>query len=425
MTLDKLHELFLEYPNICTDSRKITKDCLFFALKGPNFNGNRFAKEALEKGTAYTIIDEEEYNVSDRNILVEDALGTLQKLATFHRNFCSARVISLTGSNGKTTTKELITAVLSKKYRTVSTQGNLNNHIGVPLTLLSIKADTEIAIVEMGANHQGEIAFLSSIAQPDFGYITNFGKAHLEGCGGVEGVIKGKSELYKYITSNDKHVFLNADDPIQMEKLAKYPKKIGFSSKNHQYYTISLVETNPTIVLEMEGVRCHTQLVGAYNFPNCCAAILMGKYFGVPLEDIKDAIESYRSENNRSQVMEHRGFNIVLDAYNANPTSMKAALQHFQTVEGNSKLLILGDMFELGTDAAKEHQEIADFCNTLGFSQVFLVGENFNRVNTAFTKFKTFDSLRDFLSTNLIKERSLLIKGSRGMALERVLDLLE
>ncbi len=425
MTLDELHKLFLEYPNICTDSRKITKNCLFFALKGPNFNGNAFAQEAIQKGAAYAIIDEEEHKVSDRCILFEDVLETLQKLATYHRHHCNARVISLTGSNGKTTTKELINAVLSKKYRTVSTQGNLNNHIGVPLTLLTITPDTEMAIVEMGANHQGEIALLSSIAQPDFGYITNFGKAHLEGFGGVEGVIKGKSELYRYITDNDKHVFLNADDPIQMEKLAAYTKKIGFSAGNHKYYTISLIESSPHIVLEMEKVRCHTQLVGAYNFPNCCAAILMGKYFGVPLTDIKDAIESYRPENNRSQVINRNGFTIILDAYNANPTSMKAALEHFKTVQGGSKLMILGDMFELGEDAEKEHQEIADFCRSLGFSHVLLVGENFERVRTSYTRFKTFDDLKLHLSTNPVKEKNVLIKGSRGMALERVLDLLQ
>ncbi len=380
--------------------------------------------EALNKGAAYAIIDEEDYKDSDKCILVGNVLETLQKLATYHRHHCNARVISLTGSNGKTTTKELINAVLSKKYRTVSTQGNLNNHIGVPLTLLTITVDTEMAIVEMGANHQGEIAFLSNIAQPDFGYITNFGKAHLEGFGGVEGVIKGKSELYKYITNNDKHVFLNADNPIQAEKLANYTKKIGFSTSNHQYYNISLLESNPHVSLEMEGIRCNTQLVGEYNFPNCCVAILIGKYFGVPLEDIKEAIEAYKPENNRSQIVERNGLKIVLDAYNANPTSMEAALKHFQTIKSNSKLLILGDMFELGKDADQEHQHIADLSKTLGFSNVFLVGENFNQVNTDFTTFPSFDALRNHLIQNPINEERVLIKGSRGMALERVLDLL-
>ncbi|NAY92862.1 UDP-N-acetylmuramoyl-tripeptide--D-alanyl-D-alanine ligase [Muricauda sp. JGD-17] len=424
MTLDKLHALFLEHPDICTDSRRVTHNCLFFALKGPNFNGNEYAKEALDKGAAYAIVDEAAYKISDRCILFEDALETLQKLAVFHRNYSKAKIIALTGSNGKTTTKELINAVLSKKYRTVSTQGNLNNHIGVPLTLLSIKADTEIAIVEMGANHQGEIAFLSNIVQPDFGYITNFGKAHLEGFGGVEGVIKGKSELYNYLLSNDKHVFLNADDPIQIEKLDSYVKKIGFSTENPQYYIISLIETNPHVVLEMEGVQCRTKLVGQYNFSNCCAAVMMGKYFNVPLEDIKAAIESYIPENNRSQVIERNGLVIILDAYNANPTSMKAALEHFKIIKSDDKFLILGDMFELGEDADKEHQEIADFCEASGFPNVFLIGENFNKVRTSFKKFNTFDSLKNYLSSNPIKHASLLIKGSRGMALERVLDVL-
>lgn len=227
MKITELYQIFLKHSEVSTDTRKINPDCLFFALKGPNFNGNEFANKALEKGAAYAIIDEVEFKVSDKCILVDNVLDTLQKLATYHRNQCSAKIISLTGSNGKTTTKELIFSVLSKKYKSIATQGNLNNHIGVPLTLLSIKNDTEIAVVEMGANHQKEIAFLSSIAQPDFGYITNFGKAHLEGFGGVEGVIKGKSELYDYLTAQDKYIFMNADDPIQLEKLGTYAKKIG------------------------------------------------------------------------------------------------------------------------------------------------------------------------------------------------------
>ena len=237
MNLEKLHQLFLAHPNVSTDTRKIEKDCIFFALKGPNFNGNTFAKEALSKGAAYVVIDEEDFFIGEQTLLVNNVLETLQQLGTYHRNYCDAKVISLTGSNGKTTTKELILTVLSKKYNTIATQGNLNNHIGVPLTLLSITKETEIAIIEMGANHQKEIAFLSQLSQPDYGYITNFGKAHLEGFGGVEGVIKGKSELYEYLLANDKHVFLNADDPIQKEKLGSYIKKIGFSKEDKTYYT--------------------------------------------------------------------------------------------------------------------------------------------------------------------------------------------
>lgn len=424
MTLEQLHAIFLAHPTVSTDTRKITENCLFFALKGPNFNGNSFANEALEKGAAYSIIDEKEHQTSERCLLVNDVLETLQKLATYHRNYSNAQIISLTGSNGKTTTKELIYAVLSKKYRTIATQGNLNNHIGVPLTLLSIKEDTEMAIVEMGANHQKEIAFLSQIAQPNFGYITNFGKAHLEGFGGVEGVIKGKSELYDYLMGNDEHVFMNADDAIQMEKLATYVKKIGFSAENPQYYNIALLASNPFVSIEVENLKIHTQLIGEYNFTNCCAAILMGKYFNVPLEDIKEAIESYAPQNNRSQIMEKNGLKIILDAYNANPSSMKVALENFKTMEGGYKTLILGDMFELGVDAAKEHQAIADLAEGFGFTKVLLVGENFFETKTLFKRFKNYEDFEVSLKEHPITEGTLLIKGSRGMALERVLDLL-
>ncbi len=424
MTMKELHALFLEHPHICTDTRKITENCLFFALKGPNFNGNAFAKDALDKGAAYAIIDEEEFKTSDRFLLFEDVLTTLQQLATFHRNYSRARIVSLTGSNGKTTTKELINAVLSKKYSTIATRGNLNNHIGVPLTLLSIKEDTEIAIVEMGANHKKEIEFLCSIAQPDFGYITNFGKAHLEGFGGVEGVIQGKSELYDYLIGHDKYVFLNADDDIQKEKLANYTKKMGFSTSDHQFYNIKFLGADPYVSLEVEGIEIQTQLVGKYNFPNCCAAILMGKYFNVAIEDIKSAIEGYRPENNRSQLLSKNGFDIILDAYNANPTSMKAALENFNLMKAKRKTLIIGDMFELGSTAAEEHQAIANFANELQFDETYLVGENFYATKTSLNKFKSFDALKEHLIKNPLEKASMLIKGSRGMALERVLEVL-
>ncbi|WP_190809687.1 UDP-N-acetylmuramoyl-tripeptide--D-alanyl-D-alanine ligase [Flagellimonas sp. S3867] len=424
MTLEQLHAIFLLHPTVCTDTRKITKDCLFFALKGPNFNGNEFAQQALENGAAYAIVDEAEHKTSANCILVKDVLETLQNLATFHRNYCNARIISLTGSNGKTTTKELIYAVLSKKYKTVATHGNLNNHIGVPLTLLSIKPDTELAIVEMGANHKGEIAFLCDIAQPDFGYITNFGKAHLEGFGGIEGVIEGKSELYQYLIPNKKYIFLNADDPIQLEKLASYIKKIGFSINNPEYFNIKLMGADPFVVIEVEDSKISTQLIGGYNFPNCCAAITMGKYFNVPLEEIKSALEYYIPANNRSQIIEKKGFKIILDAYNANPSSMKVALDNFKNMRGAKKALILGDMFELGTEAQVEHQAIADLAHDLGFSTVFLVGGNFYKTQSTFKKFESFTDLKKHLESNPLPNSSLLIKGSRGMALERVLEFL-
>lgn len=424
MTIEELHALFLAYPKICTDTRKISENCLFFALKGPNFNGNAFAQDALDKGAAFAIIDEEKFSTSEKTILCQSVLKTLQELATYHRNHCKAKVISLTGSNGKTTTKELINSVISKKYKTIATQGNLNNHIGVPLTLLSIKEGTEIAIVEMGANHQKEIEFLCKIAQPDFGYITNFGKAHLEGFGGVEGVIKGKSELYEYLMANNKYIFLNADDDIQRDKLSSYTRKMGFSTNDHQFYNIKFLAADPFVSLEVEGVEVHTKLVGKYNLPNCCAAILMGKYFNVPLEDIQSAIESYLPQNNRSQLLFKNGFEIVLDAYNANPTSMKAALENFASMDSSKKTIIIGDMFELGTTASEEHQAIADLTEELKFDNVYLVGENFFGIKTSFNKFKSFDDLKYHLDKKPLGKGALLIKGSRGMALERILDII-
>ncbi|MBO0321657.1 UDP-N-acetylmuramoyl-tripeptide--D-alanyl-D-alanine ligase [Muricauda sp. CAU 1633] len=424
MTMEQLHALFLAHPTICTDTRKITDNCLFFALKGPNFNANEFAKDALDKGAAYAIIDEEEYNASGQYILCQNVLETLQELALYHRKQSKAQIIALTGSNGKTTTKELINAALSKKYKTIATKGNLNNHIGVPLTLLSIEKDTEIAIVEMGANHKKEIAFLCNMAQPDFGYITNFGKAHLEGFGSVEGVIQGKSELYDHLMAHNNHIFMNADDPIQLEKLGAYIKKIGFSTQDHQYYNIQFIEANPYVVLEVEGIRIETQLIGKYNFPNCCAAILMGKYFNVPLDNIKTALADYQPQNNRSQIIQKNGLQIILDAYNANPTSMRAALENFNAMEASNKTLIIGDMFELGQTAAEEHQAIADLAKELGFDAVFLVGQNFFGTKTSLAKFDTFDALKEHIQKNPLEKGMVLIKGSRGMALERVLDLL-
>ncbi|NHF60981.1 UDP-N-acetylmuramoyl-tripeptide--D-alanyl-D-alanine ligase [Flavobacteriaceae bacterium TP-CH-4] len=424
MTIEQLHQVFLDFPHVSTDTRKIVENCLFFALRGENFNGNAYAQEALQKGAAYAVIDDKGYLTSDKTILVDNVLQTLQDLATFHRNHSNAKVIGLTGSNGKTTTKELIYEVLSKKYKTIATKGNLNNHIGVPLTLLSITEDTEIAVVEMGANHQKEIEFLCSIAQPDFGYITNFGKAHLEGFGGVEGVIKGKSELYEYLMAHNQSVFMNADDPIQLEKLGSYIKKYGFSTEKTDYYRIEFLEADPFVHLKFEGVTVYTQLIGSYNFANCAIAILIGKYFNVPVTDIKEALEAYEPKNNRSQIIEKNGHHIVLDAYNANPTSMKAALESFDKMEGTRKVVILGDMFELGETAAEEHQNIADLADTMSFEEVLLTGKNFYQTTTKSKKYESFETLAAYLNKNPMPESTLLIKGSRGMALERVLELL-
>ncbi|OQD41539.1 UDP-N-acetylmuramoyl-tripeptide--D-alanyl-D-alanine ligase [Croceivirga radicis] len=424
MELAHIHQHFLSCDSVSTDTRKITPNCLFFALKGPNFNGNTFAEQALAQGASFAIVDEVTYKTSEKTILVDDVLETLQKLAIYHRNYCKTKIVSLTGSNGKTTTKELIHAVLSTTYSTIATHGNLNNHIGVPLTLLRLTPETEIGIIEMGANHQGEIAFLSNLAQPDFGYITNFGKAHLEGFGGVEGVIKGKSELYNYLQEHDKHIFLNADDPIQLEKLSGYVKKIGFSQNQQNYYQIKLLDTNPNVRLQFEEVTVQTQLIGTYNFTNCCAAITIGKYFNVPKEKIKTALENYKPKNNRSQVLEKNGYKIILDAYNANPTSTSAALSSFAALKGMKKIAFLGDMFEVGPTAKEEHQSIADYLDSLGLEHAYLVGENYYQVKTTAYKFRNFNELKTYLEVNPIPKGTLLIKGSRGMAMERILDFL-
>ncbi|ADV48087.1 UDP-N-acetylmuramoylalanyl-D-glutamyl-2,6-diaminopimelate/D-alanyl-D-alanyl ligase [Cellulophaga algicola DSM 14237] len=424
MKIEKLHELFLKFSTISTDTRKVTKDCIFFALKGENFDGNTYAKKALESGAKYAVIDDERFADSDATILVPDVLTCLQQLANFHRNFYKTKVIALTGSNGKTTTKELINSVLCTTYKTIATVGNLNNHIGVPLTLLAIKEDTEIAIIEMGANHQKEIEFLCNIAEPDFGYITNFGKAHLEGFGSFEGVIKGKSELYDYLQKDEKPIFFNADDELQANKLSNYINKFGFSETDSHYYNIQLKEADPFVQIIFENQEIVSNLIGAYNFINCCAAIIMGKYFNVSIDQIKNGIERYIPSNNRSQVLTQNTNEIILDAYNANPSSMKAALDNFSKLKTTKKIVFLGDMFELGSTAPEEHQHIAELTSALNFTEAFLIGENFDVTTSDLKTFKSFNELAVFLKTNTFKDASILIKGSRGMALERVLDLL-
>lgn len=424
MKIDAIHQLFLDCNSICTDTRKVKNNCLFFALSGEKFNGNTFANEALTKGAKYTIIDDAKFKTSANTILVENSLKTLQELATYHREYLGLKIIALTGSNGKTTTKELINVVLSKKYNTTATVGNLNNHIGVPLTLLSMDKNTEIGIVEMGANHKKEIAFLCNIAKPDYGYITNFGKAHLEGFGGIEGVIKGKSEMYDYLISNNKLVFYNAEDTIQEEKLRDYKSKVGFSNNNTTDYNYTLLDTNPFVTFKTEDIVIKSNLIGAYNFTNLCAASTIGRHFEVTLNQIQTAVKDYTPKNNRSQIINQGSNSIILDAYNANPSSMDVALKNFSLQDAKNKIAILGDMFELGDSAPEEHQNIVNLLSFLNIDKVILVGENFYTTNTDNSNLEKYKSFEDFKNNyKTIKDSALLIKGSRGMALERVLEL--
>jgi len=399
---------------------------MFFALKGDNFNGNTYAKAALENGAKLAIIDQVEFHTSPKTILVDNVLETLQKLASYHRNYLKTPIIALTGSNGKTTTKELINIVLSQKYNTSATLGNLNNHIGVPLTLLTMNSKTEIGIVEMGANHQKEIEFLCTIAQPDYGYITNFGKAHLEGFGSVDGVIKGKSEMYDYLISNNKTIFVNANDSIQIEKTKK-SNRITFGDNNTKFnVVIDLVDAKPFVNVNYNNLHIQSQLIGDYNFNNIATAITIGNYFKVEDNLIKSAIENYTPSNNRSQIIQKESNKIILDAYNANPSSMQVALLNFEKQEGY-KTAIIGDMFELGNEAKEEHQNIADLAISLNIDDIIFIGENFYKSNITANKsikFKSFDDFRNGFDTSSINNTTLLIKGSRGMALERVLELL-
>lgn len=424
MNIKQLHNIFLKHPSVSTDTRKIVKNDLYFALKGDNFNGNEFTAQALENGASYCIIDEEKFAVNKHCIVVEDVLETLQKLATFHRTYLNLPIIALTGSNGKTTTKELIHAVLSKKYKTSATIGNLNNHIGVPLTLLKMNSDTEMGIVEMGANHKKEIDFLCNLALPDFGLITNFGKAHLEGFGSIAGVIEGKSELYKHLISHKKPIFINSNDPIQLDK-SKDAKTITFGNKKTDAYEIYFKSAQPNVTVTFNNNEINSQLIGEYNFNNISVAIAIGSYFNVDDKRIKEAIENYTPKNNRSQIVEKGTTKIILDAYNANPSSMTVALQNFGKLEAKNKIAILGDMFELGQDAKKEHIAIAELAKSLNINKVIFIGENFHdAIQNTNKTYKSFNDFKAQFNLKNLENSTLLIKGSRGMALERILDLL-
>lgn len=426
MEIAALYKLYLSHPLVQTDTRNITPGCLFFALKGPNFNGNHFVKQALAAGAAFCITDEKVLANNDKIILVEDGLTSLQQLALHHRRQFSIPVIAITGSNGKTTTKELIHAVLSKKYKCHTTTGNLNNHIGIPLTLLKMKADTEIAVIEMGANHLKEIEGYCEIAEPTHGLITNCGKAHLEGFGSEENIIKGKIELYEWLIKQEGTVFINndytylKDNSTGLKHLISYgTTDADFTAEvagNERYLEVAITKGTD----EIKSIA--TQLVGAYNLPNVMAALCIGKTFSVPEADIKVALENYQSSNSRSQWLEKDGNFIILDAYNANPTSMKAAIENFASMPVENKILILGSMMELGAKTDKEHQELIHLIENFSWNQVILTGKGFDNLRHNFLHFKNAREVSDWMKTNSLKNVHILIKGSRSMKMEEVLN---
>lgn len=425
MDIKIIHNCFLKCKSISIDTRKIEAGSFFVAIKGDNFDANTFAKEALDKGALFVIIDNPDYFIDERTIVVKDSLKTLQALAQFHRKYLNIPIIALTGSNGKTTTKELIHVVLSKIFKTKATAGNLNNHIGVPLTLLSFDSTTEIGIVEMGANHQKEIEFLCKIAQPDFGYITNFGKAHLEGFGGVEGVIKGKCELYNYLSNNNKTVFINLSDSIQVDKSSGIKSFTFGVNISNADVLITSVTANPFVEVTFSNCKITSHLIGLYNSNNINAAIVIGVYFKIANEDIKAAIEDFVPENNRSQLLNINSNIVILDAYNANPSSMVVAIENLLQLESPKKIAFLGDMFELGSESLDEHKNIVDLLTNQKNVTTYFIGNYFfksklEQSNMHF--FETFDSFTENASKLKFENATLLIKGSRGMALERLLE---
>lgn len=430
MQTEKLYQLFRESSGLSTDSRKVSPGQLFFALWGEKFNGNAFASEALERGAAWAVIDDPAYE-TDKTILVDDCLTELQKLATYHRKEINAPVIAITGTNGKTTTKDLISKILSGKFKVHSTTGNLNNHIGVPLTILSAPAGTEIMVIEMGANHIGEIRSLCLIAQPDYGIITNTGFAHIEGFGSFEGVVKAKTELYEYLRKTNGIAIYNEQDPILTEKIFRLVNR----AVPYSYPTGILLKTEPelselhlsvNLTFQKETRRIKTNIFGLHNFDNVRAAIATGLFMGVDMNVIAEKLEKYRPENNRSQVKVTKNNTLVCDSYNANPSSMKLVLESFSAVKSEKKLCILGDMLELGEKSEEEHLKVIKVLKDCNLSNVILAGPLFTRAGgrSGFRSFPDIGKLKEYLRKEPVKGFHILIKGSRGMALEQIYNLL-
>lgn len=427
MKIKDLHSLFLNSTGVSTDTRSIKSGTIFFALKGDNFNANKFATDAIDLGALFSVVDEEPEIKNDKLIVVNNVLEALQDLAHFHRKYLGIPIIAITGSNGKTTSKELISSVLSEQFTVFATKGNFNNHIGVPLTLLEMDNSTNIGVVEMGANHIGEIRKLCEIAAPDYGYITNFGKAHLEGFGSLQGVIIGKSELYDYLISNSGLVFINADDSKQLKQIKDYNNIFKFSKSKNSDLEISIQSKTPFVKINFLDQQIQSQLIGAYNFSNIAAAISIGHYFELDFLKIKKGIESYQSKNNRSQIIKQKSNTIILDAYNANPTSMNAALDNFSLMKVDNKIVILGDMFELGDESFNEHKAVIDLVNSLNFSFTYYVGQHFIKhkfLSESVFFFENTDVLKRHFQSLSISNSVILVKGSRGMSLEVLLQYL-
>jgi UDP-N-acetylmuramoyl-tripeptide--D-alanyl-D-alanine ligase len=427
MDIQNLYENYLGTGKVSTDTRQMANGSIFFALRGEKFDGNRFAEEALHKGAILAVIDDAAYRKDERFILVDDVLTTLHKLARHHRDLLSIPVIGLTGSNGKTTTKELLSAVLSQRHTVFSTKGNLNNHIGVPLSILSIDKTAEIAVIEMGANHVGEIAQLCDIANPTHGLITNIGKAHIGTFGGFDNIIRGKSELYHHLIKHDGVVFINSQNHILSNMARRFSNPLMYPAKG-DYYHCELISSDPFVKIRAEdGEEIQTKMIGKYNFENIAAALCVGKYYGVDPKVATRAVAEYEPSNMRSQVVRKGTNTIILDAYNANPTSMTAAIVSVAGMHADKKVLILGDMFELEEEAEEEHRSIGKLIRDLGFTEVYLCGKlmraalkEFPRANHFFLK----EELLEALQKNPVNHSTILIKASRGIGLETVLDVL-
>ena len=424
-TIEKIYQYYSKKHLVSTDSRKIEDGCVFVALKGERFDGNDFAYQVAQDNIAACVIaDRKDLPHHERLFIVEDSLTTLQELARLHREKCNIPIIGITGTNGKTTTKELTAAVLSKKFNLIYTQGNFNNHLGLPLTILRIKPDTEMAVVEMGANHPNEIAQLCTIANPDFGIITNIGKAHLEGFGSFEGVVKTKNELYDFIRNKNGKLFVNHDNELLMN-LSNGIDSQTYGKDNNANIKASIVSSNPYLIINWEGNEIKTNLVGDYNFENVMAAISVGRHFNIEKSLIIEALENYTPTNNRSQFIKSEKNEIVMDAYNANPVSMSHAIKNFRNISSENTLLILGDMRELGKDSEKEHQVIISLIKELEFKNVILVGEEFKKTaGNDFTTFTNVEELLAFINDNDISGKKILIKGSNGIHLEKIVNAL-